>query len=272
MTSVPAKSMEIDHRVGYLRPGYDADIVVWDSFPLAVGATPLQVYIDGRPTLDPETVESSRSKVVASEMGGSSSSMRPDPAEMKEQHCSNIENSGGKITIRGITKSYLETTSAKAAENEILTAVINGGKIICLDTEDQCLSASANSTIITLKNAHILPGLTAVTHGLGLGEIATDPSTGDGEIPSGGLNTDETVYAKYGIHLDGKSFARARIGGVTKAITAPQSQGFQGGVSVAIKTSGKKNLLNGGIVKDEVAVHFKVGSASKSKSSEDGRD
>lgn len=57
VTSVPAKSLEIDHRVGYLRPGYDADIVVWDSHPLSIGATPLQVYIDGRTTLDTKKVE-----------------------------------------------------------------------------------------------------------------------------------------------------------------------------------------------------------------------
>jgi imidazolonepropionase-like amidohydrolase len=30
VTSVPAKSLEIDHRVGYARAGYDADLVVWD--------------------------------------------------------------------------------------------------------------------------------------------------------------------------------------------------------------------------------------------------
>jgi imidazolonepropionase-like amidohydrolase len=254
--------MEIDHRVGFIRPGYDADIVIWNFHPLSVGATPLQVFIDGKATLDPQQVESSQSRVVISQSGEASPSIRPNPSEMKELHCANIEKPGAKITIRGITMSYLEVPSAKGTDSKDLIMVVDGGKITCLDTQDQCLGASTNSTIIALNDAHVLPGLTAVTVALGLGEIAMEDSSGDGTTTPG---FEDIVYAKYGIHLDGKSFARARIGGVTKAITAPKSQGFQGGISVALKTSGKKNVLNGGIVKDDVALHFKVGSASKSR-------
>ncbi|KAF8851484.1 hypothetical protein BDZ45DRAFT_808264 [Acephala macrosclerotiorum] len=265
VTSIPARSMEIDHRVGFVRPGYDADIVLWDSHPLSIGATPLQVFIDGRATLDPATVESSRSKVVASNTReAATTSIRVNPsAEMKESLCGEIGLPGAKIKIEGITRSFLNGLSADASGSKRLTMVIDGGKIACFDTEEQCLSASADSTLIRLNNAHVLPGLTAVSVALGLGEIATDDNTGDGTANTGG-DLETIPYAKYGVHLDGKSFARARIGGVTKAITAPKTRGFPGGVSVAIKTSGKKNVLNGGIVKDDVALHFKVGSASKS--------
>ncbi|KUJ07432.1 composite domain of metallo-dependent hydrolase [Mollisia scopiformis] len=266
VTSVPAGSMEIDHRVGYVKPGYDADIVLWDSHPLSVGATPLQVFIDGRATLDPEIVESSRTAVQSSNTRKTATpSIRANPSDQnKDSLCTEIGKSAAKITIQGITKSYLDIPSIEANGDKGLTMVIEGGRISCFDTEDQCLSVSANSTVIRLRDAHVLPGLTAVSVSLGLGEIATDDSTGDGAASSGGLDLESTIYAKYGVHLDGKSFARARIGGVTRAITAPKSRGFQGGVSVAIKTSGKKNTLNGGLVKDEVALHFKVGSASKS--------
>ena len=62
------------------------------------------------------------------------------------------------------------------------------------------------------------------------------------------LNADNVVYAKYGVHLDGKAFERARIGGVTRAITAPITDTeLLGGVSVGIKTSGKNTILDGGI-------------------------
>jgi imidazolonepropionase-like amidohydrolase len=47
VTSVPAAAIDQDHRVGYCRVGYDADVVVWDDHPLSRGATPLQVFIDG---------------------------------------------------------------------------------------------------------------------------------------------------------------------------------------------------------------------------------
>lgn len=42
----------MDHRLGFLRSGLDADVVVWDSHPLTLGATPKQVYIDGIAQLD----------------------------------------------------------------------------------------------------------------------------------------------------------------------------------------------------------------------------
>jgi adenine deaminase len=63
VTSVPSKSLEQDHRIGYAKAGYDADLVVWDSHPLSVGATPFQVFVDGRATLDEKAVQESMSNV-----------------------------------------------------------------------------------------------------------------------------------------------------------------------------------------------------------------
>src|ERR1700734_3270270 len=57
LTSVPAKALGMGHRVGYARVGYDADIVLWDSHPLALGAAPIQVFIDGIGLFDAKAVE-----------------------------------------------------------------------------------------------------------------------------------------------------------------------------------------------------------------------
>lgn len=71
------------------------------------------------------------------------------------------------------------------------------------------------------------------------------------------------------MHLDGKAFKRARIGGVTRAITAPITDTeLLGGVSVGIKTSGKKTILDGGYFKEDVALHFTIGQEDKGKSCE----
>jgi len=47
VTLNPAKLLHIDHKVGSLKEGKDADIVLWNDHPLSVYAKPLQTYIDG---------------------------------------------------------------------------------------------------------------------------------------------------------------------------------------------------------------------------------
>jgi imidazolonepropionase-like amidohydrolase len=47
VTLNPAKLLHIDQRVGSLKEGKDADIVVWNEHPLSVYAKPIQTYVDG---------------------------------------------------------------------------------------------------------------------------------------------------------------------------------------------------------------------------------
>lgn len=48
ITLNPAEIMGLDDRVGALRPGLDADVVVWSGDPLDVMSRALQVFVDGR--------------------------------------------------------------------------------------------------------------------------------------------------------------------------------------------------------------------------------
>ena len=262
---MPARSLEIDHRVGYVRPGYDADFVVWDSHPLSLGATALQVYVDGRPTLDPKKVSDSFSAVslFASEYTSNPPSVRkvlsPDA---KEHICQEIEKEGAKLVIKGIAASYLDAFTMSGGNH---TLIVQNGKILCFDSEHLCSTHSVGGTVINLENGHVSHGLTAVTESLGLTEISGEADAGDGLVgqKASSIDPKAVVYAKYGIHLEGKAFPRARIGGATRAITAPMAYGFVDGVSVGIKTSGKKSILNGGIFQDDVAMHFAIGTVSK---------
>ncbi len=48
VTLNPARLLHIDHRVGRIEKGYDADIVLWDAPPLSSRARVVQTYVDGR--------------------------------------------------------------------------------------------------------------------------------------------------------------------------------------------------------------------------------
>jgi adenine deaminase len=130
ITSVPAKSLELDHRIGFVRPGYDADIVVWDSHPLLVGATPSQVYIDGRATLDHIKVAESLSKTTPERQRNQAKpKMRTRlTAAVKEGVCRDFKQN--RTAITGITKSFLNPISGTYSTSENLTMVIDSGKVV----------------------------------------------------------------------------------------------------------------------------------------------
>jgi imidazolonepropionase-like amidohydrolase len=48
ITSNPASFLRLDHRVGALREGLDADVVIWTGDPLDVNSRAERVFIDGR--------------------------------------------------------------------------------------------------------------------------------------------------------------------------------------------------------------------------------
>ena len=52
VTLNPAKQLGIDHRVGSLEAGKDADFVLWSGPPLSTQSLCLQTWIDGRPYFD----------------------------------------------------------------------------------------------------------------------------------------------------------------------------------------------------------------------------
>ncbi|KAJ2904607.1 hypothetical protein MKZ38_007586 [Zalerion maritima] len=275
VTSIPAKAIDLDYRVGYVRTGYDADIVVWDSHPLSIGATPLQVYIDGVPALDPNKVEESFFKVqhdpvaVASRLEPEMRSM-PDN-EFREDFCTKAAT-GKRFVVTGIKTSFLEAHDSIVTSNSngSFVMVIDDGALSCFGTNEMChdqtYSEDEGAISIHLRDGHVVPGLTAVTEYLGMKEILAEEDTGSGAVSpkldvSDPLNVD---YAKYGVSLHGKAFARARMGGVTRAVSPPLTRGgLIRGVSVGFVTSGKKNLINGGIFKDDVALHVAIGPADK---------
>lgn len=300
VTSVPAASLEIDDRVGYVRAGYDADIVVWDSHPLSIGATPKQVFIDGVPTLDPAKVEASSAHVVVGQgvdahTGAGKPAMRATIAhEERERLCSGSRVPGRGFVISGITRSFLDEFpefitdgATDAATRDNLTMVIADGEIACLGTGADCLAAATKArgghddgqyiTSIELRNGHLSRGLIAVTSSLGIAEIGMLPVTGDGLVKTAGSSEGgaaggdaHTVgHAKYGVSLGGgnsrsKTFARARLGGVTRAVQAPMTEGgLVVGVSTGMRTGVDSTLLNGGLFQEDVAMHVALGEDAK---------
>lgn len=291
VTSVPAAAIDIDHRVGYARSGFDADLVVWDSHPLSVGAAPRQVYIDGVATLDPVKVAESFAHVVrgadAGRGDGPPSVRAVLPAREREAFCEASRRPDRVLWFTGLSRTFMDDVPAlrslmlgkQFTDNEELHLVIDNGEVVCLGTADSCGGIGSlyqrqdDIFRVNLTSGHVTRGLTTVTSALGLAEVSLDPETGDGEAnvvkPQDAKDAANIDYAKYAVALGGKqvvakAFSRARLGGVTRAIQPPATKGgLITGVSTGLRTGVESTLLNGGLFQDDVALHVRLGSDAK---------
>ncbi|CAG8947989.1 unnamed protein product [Penicillium salamii] len=271
ITSVPARSIQQDHRIGYVRPGHDADLVIWNDHPLQVGATPIQVFIDGRPALKGKTYSGDLSDESSGVGKPKSPESRPSLAiDQKQDTCAKIQRPGSRIVFTGIQKVLIDTDKPETTGTKDLVMLIENGEVKCLDEKTTCVSAETqgNTVQVELKNGHVLPGLVAFGNKLGIQSIPSEASTGDGPGAKDGdaLNERKTVnFAKYGVHLDGRGLQRARIGGVTRAITAPlHGGGIIQGVSVGLRPGANVTILDGAIWQDNVALHLVIGQGARS--------
>ncbi|GIV24765.1 MAG: periplasmic amidohydrolase [Bacteroidia bacterium] len=66
VTVYPAQALGIAHRTGYVKEGYDADLVLWDSpSPLSVYSRPLLTLVDGRRLYDAQREEARYAEALA---------------------------------------------------------------------------------------------------------------------------------------------------------------------------------------------------------------
>lgn len=253
VTAEPADLLGLGNRLGKVKPGYDADVVVWDSDPLSVGATPVQVWIDG-------TAQFEDAYELAKPF---SEPMIPDTSlnstnEETAQVQSLIFTGVSKILIP-IGDQVVNDEAASAPFNVVVT----DGKISCVGTcaADLGTAAARKTKTIHLKNGYLTHAFTAFGSTLGLNEIDAEASTDDGD------NTDVFIRAVDGLALDNKKLNVAYEYGVTRAITAPKFAGggdsARKGLSVGFSTGAKSSLDEGTVWADEVSVHYTLSLKAK---------
>lgn len=251
VTSAPAELLGLGHRIGKIKSGFDADIVVWDSDPLSVGATPVQVWIDGAKQFE-EPIELKKPLVPAT---------RPKKELTKEQTTKAIQ---GTVVFTGIVHvhgSFLSNKSIGRGGN--IVAIVSDGKLccigVCLSELAMLNSAQAVTETVHLKDGYLTPPIVAFGSSLGLTEIDAESDTHDGPYPEEGI-----TFATDGLSFGGKQLARAFEHGVTRAFTAPGTGGIDSrGVSVGFNTGAKNVLEDGAILYPELALHYPLTLAAK---------
>jgi hypothetical protein len=198
VTSIPATVAGLSHRIGIIREGADADVVLWDSHPLQLGATPVKVWIDGILQIpEPQEGGGPPSNVIVGR-GKEAAVWREVPQvpnwdkERKEaEEWGGLpplqgRQNNGRIVFINVKELWTRDPNGGIAEtifsDRMATVVVERGEIVCAGSKTSCMMTWANEPheTVDLREGTISPGFMAFGSPLGLEEISSEPSTGDG--------------------------------------------------------------------------------------------
>ncbi len=101
VTLNPAKLMRIDNRVGSIKAGKDADLVLWSGHPLSVYSKPLKTFIEGVAYFDAEEHQKAEAQLLKEKqalieemnkaIAEGKTSEKPKAEEHKTYHCDDEE-------------------------------------------------------------------------------------------------------------------------------------------------------------------------------------
>ena len=268
-------------------------MVIWDSHPLALGATPAQVFIDGIPQLDapyvvskPETFQDLPKVPNFDREAEEALVFEGLPPLLAERAATDIilfTNVNSIILPRrgDLAEAYL------ALDDGAGVVVVRNGDITCYGSEASCSLGDLTGgrvRVVDLQGGAISPGLLTYGSPLGLQEIEAEPSTGDGSVfdPLTGrvpklVGGDiSVVRAVDALQFAGRDslfvcrthevlanlpvyFRLAYRSGVTKAVVAPVHHGFLGGLSTSFSTGAVNKLADGAVIQEVTALHVSVG-------------
>lgn len=101
VTLNPAKMMHVDNRIGSIKPGKDADLVLWSADPLSIYAVAEKTYVDGIPYWDYEQ-DAAKQKAMKADEGriiqkmieaknAGSNAQRPTAQRRRLYECETLE-------------------------------------------------------------------------------------------------------------------------------------------------------------------------------------
>ncbi|KAH7091723.1 composite domain of metallo-dependent hydrolase [Auriculariales sp. MPI-PUGE-AT-0066] len=245
VTTAPAQATGLDYRIGFIKVGHDADIVLWDSHPLQVGATPRQVFIDGIPQLkNPHAIATTKPQQA------------PSPPNWDQEAAAVLEYQGTPPLAprRAASVAFVNVGSEKT------TVLVQDGRVV------QSFSPGRIAeTQVDLNGGEIVPGLITIGSKLGMEEIdfTHEASMSDGVIRDPLISGIAPILVD-GLRFDTRHALIAYHSGVTIGVSAPISTGIIGGVSAAMRLGEPHGLADGAVIKESVALHYTIGAPAAS--------
>ncbi|KAG0177028.1 hypothetical protein DFQ28_003324 [Apophysomyces sp. BC1034] len=259
LTSVPANSLGVGHRIGSIDVGKDADIVVWANHPLRLGARPKHVIVDGV-ELD---FEKSWTKAVEEILeDGQTASVKenqekpqpemsllpPRPLGSMKLEDHGLDNpmsfdeacdpSVNSFVLRNISQLYMNAKEVYDGHKsgQSLHLVVQNGTVVCAGPN--CDRDNADwphgSPVFEMGGATVIPGIVSACAPLGLMGIQMESSTLDGYARND--LSDPQLDRKIVRAIDGLKLGDLRLKKAYRAVLDS----------------------NDTIIKEETALHFEI--------------
>jgi imidazolonepropionase-like amidohydrolase len=233
-----ARQLGIDHRVGSLEPGKDADVVLWSGHPLSVYSIVESTWVDGVREFDREEDLSRRSAVAAerAELVERIRSGKSSDAEEEDREADADEDDPGADTEEAseemppVRPTYLDKLAPTAPTVSIVNATVHtvagpvlrnatvsfrGGRIVEVG---EGVAPLEGATIVDATGKHVYPGMIDANTAVGLTEISAVPGSVDvAEI--GDINAN--VNPAIAVNPDSELIPVARANGLTHVLTVP---------------------------------------------------
>ncbi|KAJ7684011.1 carbohydrate esterase family 9 protein [Mycena rosella] len=281
ITSVPAAAAGLEHRIGSLHEGADADVVLWDGNPLQLGATPLRVWIDGALQIPVPRSDREGTIDVGEERNGF-----PDVPDWDKEREQALKYEGlppltgrkqGKkivfINVREVCYNGADGRMEQVIQSglQLLNVVVENGKIRCVGDDMGCpLDAFDADEYVDLDGGSVSPGMMTFGSSLGLEEIQSEPSTGDGspfdafmeKVPGILHDPGAVVAAVDGLVFGTRHALTAYRAGVTYGTTSVMKplggNSVIGGVSTVFCTGSAHAMEQGAIIQTFAALHVGI--------------
>ncbi|KAF7355475.1 Carbohydrate esterase family 9 protein [Mycena sanguinolenta] len=290
ITSVPAAALGLGHRIGSLEEGADADVVLWDSNPLQVGATPVHVWIDGKLQI-PLPPRSDRNGPINVGAGkeGEKWARFPSVPDWEKERKQAIEYEGLPPLItqrlnRNVVFLNVRNVWSKSADGQIqqvhrpgtdlVSVTIRSGNLVCVGDRAVCpLDALDVAEYVDLDGGSIVPGMMTFGSPLGLEEIRNEPSTGNGptldafteRIPAILNDPGAVGNAMDALMFGTRNALTAYCSGVTSGTVSLMKPVFFGGganviagISTTFSTGASHAMERGAILQRVTALHVAI--------------
>jgi hypothetical protein len=193
-------------------------LVLWDSHPLALGATPKQVYIDGIPQLaDPHVHD----KPAAFQEVPKTPNFDKEAADAVKyeglpplkpvKNVMNVVFTNVESVWSRVEGGVQQTFDAAVSGDTNTVVVIESGRVKCAGTRVTCeVKNFVGYEMVDLEGGSLAPGLVSFGAPLGIEEIAGESSTNDGTVYDPLTGTVPTILGGDGSVIkavDGLEFA-----------------------------------------------------------------